>query len=64
MKKLLKGLAFAAMLALSLLASTNDASAKDVKHGRETAWTDLRPLPAPGDLQENIFEPVGGVTWE
>ena len=63
MKKMLKGMAFAAMLALSLFATTSDAFAKDAKHGRETAWTDLGALPAPLDVQENIFEP-DGVTWE
>jgi len=62
MKKLLKGLAFAAMVALSLLASTNDASAKDVKHGRETAWTVLGTLPAV-DGSEDPIE-TDGVTWE
>ncbi len=60
MKKMLKGMTFAAMIALSLFATTSDAFAKDVKHGRETAWTDLG---APLHVQENIFEPVG-VTWE
>ena len=57
MKKL-KGLVFAAMLALSLVATTSDAFAKDNKHGRETAWT----LPAPeGDLVVSFDD---GVTWE
>ncbi len=63
MKELLKGLAFSAMIALSLLATTSDAFAKDSKHGRETAWTDLGALPAPVDVLENIFEPLG-ITWE
>lgn len=62
MKKLLKGLAFAAMLALSLLASTNDASAKDVQHGRETAWTVLGTLPAVDGSKAPIE--TDGVTWE
>ena len=57
MKKL-KGLVFATMLALSLLATTSEAFAKDAKHGRETAWT----LPAPdGDLAMPVDD---GVTWE
>jgi hypothetical protein len=59
MKKMLKGLAFAALIALSMLASTSDAFAKDAKHGRETAWT----LPAPDlSLVEEVFG--DGVTWE
>jgi hypothetical protein len=60
MKKMLKTLTFAAVVALSLFATTTDAFAKDSKHGRETAWTDLEPLPVP---LEEIFEPLG-VTWE
>jgi hypothetical protein len=63
MKKMLKGVAFAAMLALSLFATTSDAFAKDARHGRETAWTDLGALPAPLDGSGNILEPLG-VTWE
>jgi hypothetical protein len=55
----LKTLTFAAVMALSLMASTTDAFAKDAKHGRETAWTDVEPLPETVE----IFEP-GGVTWE
>ncbi|MEP6694824.1 MAG: hypothetical protein ABJB39_09280 [Chloroflexota bacterium] len=66
MKKM-QGIAFAAMLALSLIASTTSAFAKDSKAGRETAWTawaDLGPLPQPqGVTWENILQPVG-VTWE
>ena len=59
MKKMLKGLTFAALIALSLLASTSDAFAKDAKHGRETAWT----VPAPDlGLVEEFFG--DGVTWE
>lgn len=59
MKKMFKGLIFAALIALSLLASTTDAFAKDSKHGRETAWT----LPAPDlGLVEEFFG--DGVTWE
>jgi hypothetical protein len=59
MKKLNR-LAFTAMLALSLLATTTGALAKDAKSGRETAWTDLGPV-LPGE-----FTPLdpGGVTWE
>ena len=61
MKKI-KGLTFAAVLALSLLTSTTTAFAKDAKHGRETAWTDLGALPNPLSLvQEFLGE---GVTWE
>ena len=62
MKKILKGLTFAGVIALSLLASTSDAFAKDDKHGRETAWTDLGTPP----LEEGVgyaLEPAG-VTWE
>ena len=59
MKKMLKGLAFAALIALSMLANTSDVFAKDARHGRETAWT----LPAP-DFSW-VVEVVGdGVTWE
>ncbi len=59
MKKMFKGLIFAALIALSLLASTSDAFAKDSKHGRDTAWT----LPAPDlGLVEEFFG--DGVTWE
>jgi len=60
MKKTLKTLTFATVIALSLFGSTTDAFAKDVKHGRETAWTDLEPLPVP---LEEVFETLG-VTWE
>ena len=63
MKKILKGLTIAGLIALSLLASTSDAFAKDSKHGRETAWTDPGTLPAPADVVEYALEPVG-VTWE
>jgi len=56
----LKTLTHAAVIALSLFAGTTDAFAKDVKHGRETAWTDLEPLPLP---LEEVFESLG-VTWE
>lgn len=58
MKNMLKGLTFAALIALSMLATTSDAFAKE--HGRETAWTNFEPLPA--ELQD-ILEPLG-VTWE
>lgn len=59
MTNLFKGLAFTALIALSMLASTGDAFAKDAKHGRETAWT----LPAPDlGLVEELFG--DGVTWE
>jgi hypothetical protein len=65
MKKTIKGLAFAAMLALSLVASTSGAFAKDTKGGRETAWTDLGPLDDPQGVtwETSPLEPVG-VTWE
>ena len=64
MKKM-RGLAFASMLALSLVASTSGALAKDAKHGRETAWTDPGPLDDPQGVTWEIspLEPVG-VTWE
>ena len=59
MTKMLKGLTFAAVLALSMLATSGDAFATDAKHGRETAWT----LPAPdlGLVEEFLGD---GVTWE
>jgi hypothetical protein len=59
----MRGLAFVAMLALSMVASTSGALAKNA--GRETAWTELGPLDDPqGVTWETIpFEPVG-VTWE
>jgi hypothetical protein len=63
MKKILKGLTVAGLIALSLLASTSDAFAKDNKHGRETAWTDDGTLPAPADVVDYVIEPLG-VTWE
>jgi hypothetical protein len=59
MNTTLKRLAFATMLALSLFASTSTAFAKDSKHGRETAWTDLGPIPP----MEDVLDPLG-VTWE
>ena len=58
MKKTLKGLAFAALISLSMLASTTEAFAKDAKFGRETAWTE----PAPDFGLEELFN--DGVTWE
>ena len=65
MKKTITRLAFATMLALSLLASTSSAFAKDAKAGRETAWTDLGPLPIPQGVtwETPPLEPLG-VTWE
>jgi hypothetical protein len=63
MKNTIKGLAFAAMLALSLLASTNSAFAKDVRNGRETAWTDAPTLPGPLPDPGNVLG-ILGVTWE
>ena len=53
MNKTIKGLAFAAMLALSLVTSTTGALANDATAGRETAWTNPGPL-----------DPIQGVTWE
>ena len=58
MKNTIKTLTFAAVMMLSLSVGATDAFAKDVKHGRETAWTDLEPL-AP--VEEFVSE---GVTWE
>jgi len=58
MKKLVKGLAVTALIALSMLANTSDAFAKDAKHGRETAWT----VPAPDFGLVEVFGE--GVTWE
>lgn len=63
MNKMLKGLTFAAVIALSMLASASDAFAKDNKHGRETAWTELGTLPLLEEVVEYALEPVG-VTWE
>jgi len=65
MNKTIKRLAFAAMLALSLVASTSGALAKDAKHGRETAWTDPGPLELPQGVtwEAAPLDPVG-VTWE
>lgn len=66
MEKMLKGLTFAALIALSLLGSTSDAFAKDVRHGRETAWTDLPQVPELlGVTWEELLPlPPVGVTWE
>ena len=58
MKKLIKRLAVTGLIALSMLASTSDAFAKNVKHGRETAWT----VPAPDGGELEVFN--DGVTWE
>jgi len=63
MCKLLKGLTLAVVIALSMLASASDAFAKENKHGRETAWTDLGTLPSFEDVVEYVLEP-DGVTWE
>jgi hypothetical protein len=60
----MRGLAFATMLALSLVASTSGALAKN--SGLETAWTDLGPLlddPQGVTWETGPLEPVG-VTWE
>jgi hypothetical protein len=64
MNKTIKGLAFAAMLALSLVATTSGALAKDAKAGRETAWTDPGPLDPGGVTWETTPLDPGGVTWE
>ena len=68
MTKLFKGLAFTALIALSMLATTGDAFAKDTRHGRETAWTWTEsawtwtePAPDLGLVQEFLGD---GVTWE
>ena len=75
MTKLFKGLAFTAVIALSMLATTGDAFAKDTRHGRETAWTWTEsawtwtesawtwtePAPDLGLVQEFLGD---GVTWE
>lgn len=58
MKKTLKRLAFAGLIALSLLAGTSTAFAQDIKKGRETAWT-IDPLQPVWQLLEPL-----GVTWE
>jgi post-segregation antitoxin (ccd killing protein) len=58
MKNTIKTLTFAAAMVLSLSAGATDAFAKEAKHGRETAWTDLEPV-AP--VEEFLTE---GVTWE
>ena len=58
MKKTITRVAFAAIIALSLLAGSTSASAHDANSGRETAWT-FDPLP----LVWQLLEPLG-VTWE
>ena len=59
MTRMLKGLTFTAVLALSMLATTGDAFAKDARHGRDTAWT------LPGTDLGSVEEFLGdGVTWE
>ena len=58
MKNTITKVAFAAVIALSLLAGTTSAFAQDAKNGRETAWT-LDPL---AEVLPPI-EPIG-VTWE
>jgi len=65
MNKTIKGLTFAAMLALSLVAGTTGALGKDAKNSRETAWTDLGPLPIPQGVtwETAPLDPIG-VTWE
>ena len=61
--KMLKRLTFAGLIALSLLGSTSDAFAKESKHGRETAWTDLDDLLVPGGVTWELT-PVIETTWE
>ena len=58
MKKTIKTLAFAVVMVLSLSVSATDAFAKDARHGRETAWTDLEPMTPFVEI------PTEGVTWE
>ena len=58
MKNTITRLAFAAIIALSLLAGSTSAFAQDAKNGRETAWT-LDPLQPVWQLLEPL-----GVTWE
>ncbi|HEX9369823.1 MAG TPA: hypothetical protein VF897_02405 [Roseiflexaceae bacterium] len=60
MKRTIKGIAFTAVIALSLLASAGGAFARDAKHARETAWTE-GPLLPQGVTWES--QPLG-VTWE
>ncbi len=57
----LKGFAFTAVIALSLVTSGGNAFARDANHGRETAWTDAPVLPPQGVTWE--IQPLG-VTWE
>jgi hypothetical protein len=58
MKNTITKVAFAAVIALSLLAGSTSVFAHDAKSGRETAWTldPLQPL-------SPVIEPLG-VTWE
>ena len=58
MKNTITRLAFAAIIALSLLAGSSNAFAQDAKNGRETAWT----FEPPAEVWQ-LLEPVG-VTWE
>jgi hypothetical protein len=63
MKKTITRLTFAAAMVLSLSAGATDAFAKEAKHGRETAWTDVEDqLPVPAPVEELL--PLEGVTWE
>jgi hypothetical protein len=73
MKKSLRGLAFAALIALSMVVGAGTASAHDSENSRGTAWTDLGPLPfpLPITLPDPLPVPIGviwgilrGVTWE
>jgi hypothetical protein len=59
--KKLKGLTFAAVIALSLLASTTTTFAKDAKHDRGTAWTDVG---LPRSAHDSGSISAEGVTWE
>jgi hypothetical protein len=58
MKNTITKVAFAAVIALSLLAGSTSAFAHDATSGRETAWTfdPLQPV-------WQLIEPLG-VTWE
>ena len=63
MSKMLKGLTFAAAIALSMLASTSDAFAKDDQARSRDGMDDSDRLRTPADVMEFVLEP-DGVTWE
>ena len=58
MKKTITRLTFVAAMVLSLSVSATDAFAKDTKPGRETAWTDLEPLPVPTPVDDQLPVPT------